>query len=80
MKRKKIDFRDFGKYGINYIAFQRVKNFNGVRGTRYILDKKLTPEQETAVRSWKNVTIGSATNRYAPEIKYNTVTLWERCI
>lgn len=80
MKRKKMNFHDFEKYGVNYIAFQRVKRSDGLRGYRYILEKSLTPEQVNAVKAWHNVTTGECSPVYAPEIKHGTIILWDKCI
>lgn len=78
MKRQKMQLFDIIALGIDYHAFQRVKDRNGNRGTRYILSTQLTPEQIAAVNRFKNTVISSAMQRYAPEIKYQTIIILDR--
>lgn len=84
MKRQKMNLSDMLNIGIEYHAFARVyspvtskkKNL----GTLYVLSKPLTEDQKTFVLGWKNTTIGTAQSKSAPEIKYNTVTVWDKCL
>lgn len=80
MKRKKMLLSDMINNGINYFNFNRVKNNSGVRGWRYILDKPLTKEQITFILNFKNVVIGECNYKYAPELKYNTLIIFDKCI
>lgn len=79
-RRRKMTLADLIDAGISYHNFHRVKNKYGLHGWRYVLDKPLTPEQLQSVKRWENVTTGTAQNRYAPEIKYNTLIIWDKCL
>lgn len=80
MKRVKMNLSDLYHLHIEYHASQRVKhNLHGY-GTRFILSKPLTDEQLTAVIHFKNTLCGNCHYKYAPEIKYNTLTLYDKCI
>lgn len=79
MRRTKMRPADLYELGIDYFYEARVKNSNGERGWRYVLDKPLTPEQEKAVRSFKNTIISTATHRYAPEIVHQTIIILDKC-
>lgn len=65
---------------IAYFAFSRVKRLDGVTGYRYILSKALTDEQKQVLEKYNNVCYGTATYRYAPEQKYNTIILLDKCL
>lgn len=79
MRRKKMNHSDLYELGIDYGYSARVKNADGEKGWRYVLDKPLTPEQEKAVRSFKNTIISTATYRYAPEIVHQTIIMLDKC-
>ena len=76
---KKATLQRFEELGIIYHNFSRVKNKND-RGWRYTLSKPLTETQREELMKSKNVILGSATYRYAPEIVYNTVILLDNNI
>lgn len=78
---KKLTFNEFVNYlySINngYHAFSKVSGEKG-SGYRYTLSNKLTQEQKDYLAQYPNVQIGSATYKYAPEQKYDTVILLNR--
>ena len=81
MKRKKANVSDLYANGIKYFAFSRVTNTNtGEKGYKYILCDPLTDEQKEFLAQFKNVIISSATYKYAPEIKHDTVILMDKMI
>ena len=79
---KKATLQRFEELGIIYHNFSRVKNKTNKndRGWRYTLSKPLTEIQRDELLRSKNVILGSATYRYAPEIVYNTVILLDNNI
>lgn len=79
-KRLKMNFWDFDKIGQCYHDFQRVSDNKGNEGYRYTLGKKLTQEQIDIIKSYKNTIISSCQHKYAPEIKYDTVIILDKCI
>lgn len=80
MKRKKMLLSDMINNDINYFNFNRVKNNLGVSGWRYVLEKPLTDEQKIFILTFKNVVIGDCHYKYAPELKYNTLIIFDKCI
>jgi hypothetical protein len=78
--RRKMNVHDMYTAGIEYHAYSRVKNKHGLFGWRYVLCKPLTAEQIQAVKRWENTTISSVSYRYAPEIKYDTIIIWDKCL
>lgn len=80
MKRAKMNLSDFDFLKITYHASQRVKHPSYGYGTRFILCKPLTDEQITAIIRFKNTLCGNCHYKYAPEIQYNTLTLYDKCI
>lgn len=80
MRRRKCYVCDLCALGIVYFASQRVKDpETGERGTRYVLDKPLTWNQRTALMNYKNVLTSTCYARYAPEIRHDTVILFDKC-
>ena len=80
MRKRKCYVRDLCGLGIVYFASQRVKDPNtGERGTRYILDKPLTRGQRVALKDFENVLTSSCYARYAPEIRHDTIILFDKC-
>lgn len=80
MKRKKMTAQDLYAADISFYDFHRVKNADGLRGFRYILDKPLTEEQLAVVKQFKNVILGGAQHKYAPEIRHQTIILTDKCL
>lgn len=80
MKRKKMVLSDMINAGINYFAFNRVKNSNGIKGWRYILEKPLTDYQYSIILKYQNTLVGGCFNRSAPEQKHQTLILFDKCI
>ena len=80
MKRKKMILSDFELLKIDYHAFQRVKHPTYGYGTRFILCKPLNDTQITAIIRFRNTLVGNCYYKYASEIKYNTLTLYDKCI
>lgn len=79
-RRRKMTVGDMVNARIDYHNFLRVKNKHGLMGWRFILDRPLTPEQLQGLKRWENVTTGTAQHKHAPEIKYNTLILWDKCL
>ena len=80
MRRKKANILDLMKLGVDYFKFERVKNSEGKKGTRYTLDKPLTESQSTYLSQFKNVILSSCNYRYAPEIQYQALILLDKCL
>ena len=80
MKRQKMNFYDLIDMNINYHDFQQVHDNAGNKGTRYILSNMLTDEQIAKINSFKNTIISTCQYRYAPEIKYQTLIILDKCI
>lgn len=78
--RIKASFIDIINNDIKYFASQRVKNADGVKGTRFILDVPLTEAQKSALKGYKNIIYSTCYYKYAPEIKHNTLVVLDRCI
>ena len=80
MKRQKATLMDLYDLDVQYHASQRVKDKKGNLGTRYILSKALTSEQEGVLQAFKNIRFSTCYCKYAPEIVYNTVIIMDKCI
>lgn len=80
MERIKANATDLYKLGIDYHAFQRVRRADGTAGTLFVLDRPLTPGQRDALAKFRNVIFSECSLRYAPEIRYETVILTDKCI
>lgn len=78
MKRK-LQLFDMIRAGVDYIAYQRVKDQAGNMGYRYILDKPLSAEQKEYIIGFQNVIVSSAAYKYAPEIKHDVIILLDKC-
>ena len=63
-----------------YHDFHRVKDVDGNKGFRYILNKPLTDERRNQLYAFSNVRISSCVHKYAPEIRYDTVILLDKCL
>ena len=79
MKRKKAGLMNLINAGVEYHAYQRIKNYIHGYGWRLTLDKPLTAEQKKALEGFKNLSFGECHHKYAPEIRYNTITLFDKC-
>lgn len=80
MKRKKANFNDIINQNIEYHASGRVKNVDGVRGTRFILSKAITQAQRNYFMQFKNTLTGTCYNRYNYQLKYDCIILFDKCI
>ena len=80
MKHVKCNLDDLFNMDIQYFDFYRVYDKNENGGYRYMLCNPLTDEQRAALKQFKNVSIGSCHYRYAPEIKHDTLVLFDKCI
>ena len=78
--RRKASILDLMKLGVEYFKFERVKNSEGKKGTRYTLEKPLTDSQHEHLSKFKNVILSSCNYRYAPEIQHQTVILLDKCL
>lgn len=75
--RKKADYTDLPPF----IEYFRVKRTDGLKGTRYLLDRNVTQDDiDELMARFRNVTYCLAWYRYAPEIKHFAVVLWDKCI
>lgn len=75
--RKKATFRDIPAF----IDYCRVKRADGLKGTRYLLERGITQDTlDALMERFSNVTCCTAHYRYAPEIKHFAVILWDKCI
>lgn len=79
MKRQKMNFSDLINMNVNFHDFHRVHDSIGNKGTRYILSNPLTDEQIKVINNFKNTIISSCQYRYAPEIKYTTLIILDKC-
>ena len=85
MRRKKANENDLlVVMGIGLVAVRRCmrtdKAGKVIRGTRYILGKPMTKQQEEYIKQFKNVVISTAQYRWAPEIKHQTIILTDVCL
>ena len=80
MRRKKASILDLIRLNVDYFKFERVKNAEGKRGTRYTLEKPLTDSQLEYLSQFKNVITSSCTYRYAPEIQHQVVIILDKCL
>ena len=80
MKRQKAQLSDLIQNNIYYHAFSRVKDKNGCFGWRYVLDNALSDEQKNNLLKYKNVVFGNCYYKYNPQLKYNTVIVFDKCI
>ena len=80
MRRSKMNVHDLYLLDIEYHVFNRVKHPEHGYGTRYILSKPLTDIQIDSIIKFKNTLCGDCYYRYAPELKYNTIILYDKCI
>lgn len=54
MKKVKMSFTDLSDMRIYYSNSDRVKNKNGVKGTRFVLTSPLSDEQKAKIKAYKN--------------------------
>ena len=80
MKRKKANIFDLMKINVEYFKYERVKNSEGKKGTRYTLEKSLTESQSTYLSQFKNVILSTCSYRYAPEIKHQVLIILDKCL
>ncbi len=84
MRRKKATVNDLFRMGLDWFDVRRCKRTDEagkvIRGTRYFLDKPMTEQQEEYLKKFKNVVVGTAQYKYAPEIKYQTIILTDVCL
>ena len=80
MKRKKANIFDLMKINVEYFKYERVKNSEGKKGTRYTLDKPLNNSQLEHLSKFKNVILSTCNYRYAPEIKYQVLIILDKCL
>lgn len=78
MRKRKLHFDSMVNI-FEYFSFQRGVHTSGVRGTYYFCAKPLTDAQRKELEKYNNVDIGSVQYRYAPEIKYDTVFVGDKC-
>lgn len=76
--RSKMDLRDFESLGVSFIDCSRVRDKKGNRGWRYLMEKRLTEPQRTAVERFQNTIIGTARYRHAPEIVRDTIIIMDQ--
>lgn len=82
-RKRKMTMSDLYDLRVDWHVSRRIKNLaTGNRGTEFILSKPLTDEQKTTILSYKNTVYfeKGASYRYAPEICYSTVLLYDKCI
>ena len=79
-KRIKLNMYDLYDMGIDWSESHRVHDRYNNRGTRFVLNKQLTSNQLDIINNYKNVVISDCQYRYAPEIKYTTIILMDKCI
>ena len=80
MRRRKASILDLMKNNVEYFKFERVKNAEGKRGTRYTLEKPLTDSQLEYLSQFKNVILSTCNYRYAPEIEHQVVIILDKCL
>ena len=80
MKRIKANFLDIINNNIEYHAHGRVKNVDGVRGTRFILSKELTQQQREYFLHFKNVLLGTCYNKYNYQMQYDCIIIFDNCL
>lgn len=78
--RKKASILDLMKINVEYFKFERVKNAEGKKGTRYTLEKPLNESQSTYLSQFKNVILSTCSYRYAPEIKHQVLIILDKCL
>ena len=81
---KKLSFWDFANYleTINnsyydFIRFSISRNGKRYYAWKYVLSKELTDTQRDYLKQFPNVSTGSAVYKYAPEIKDETVNIFD---
>lgn len=81
---KKLNLRDMFVEGLNYVAFSRVtpgRSHNGIGYFRYRLENPLSErEQAILITRYNNIAFGESMFRYAPEIKYQTILVFDKKI
>ena len=80
MRRKKANIMDLIRVNVEYFKFERVKNAEGKRGTRYTLEKPLTDSQVEHLSQFKNVILSTCNYRYAPELEHQVVIILDKCL
>lgn len=83
MRRQKANVCDLDKIGVEWYDFHRCKRIKGdkvLKGTRYSLVQPMTEQQEEYLSQFKNVRVGIAQYRYAPEIQHQTIILFDKCL
>lgn len=80
---KKLNLIDMDAEGIVFVAFSRVTakcSRNGIGYYRYILEK-ITDEQKARLNAhYNNIAFGEASLRYSPQIKYQTLLVFDKKI
>lgn len=82
-RKRKMTMNDLYDLRADWHASQRVKNpATGIMATRFILSKPLTERQKNTILSYKNTVVfdNGAKLKYAPEISYSTILLYDKCI
>lgn len=82
MARKKMTAYDLLNMECYFFEERKVHRLDDktIKGIRYTLDNRLTDEQKEIILSYKNTEVGTCHYRYAPEIKYDTVIILNKCI
>ena len=79
MKRIKANMGDLVAMGAGFYRSFRVKA-RGTYGTAFVLEKALTAEQTKQLEAFKNVHTGITEEVCAPEIRHQTIVLFDKCI
>ena len=79
MKRIKANMGDLLEMGAGFYRSFRVKA-RGTYGTAFVLEKALTAEQTKRLEAFKNVHTGTTEYICAPEIRRQTIVLFDKCI
>lgn len=82
-KREKMTYSDLFYNFMRECAVSqsyRVRNKQGITGTLYKFDVKISDTMKNYIKQWKNTELVIVKAQYAPEIKRNGVIIYDKKI
>lgn len=76
-RRRKATFTDLPAW---YKEIRVSRKSDGVRGTVFVVDRKLTDREREWLATYDNTDFVSVRCQYAPEIVHDGVIIYDKCI
>lgn len=80
MRKRKMNFWILAEMLDCIVGERRLKKHDGTKGWVYKLDRRLDDEERNIIMGYDNTDIGYIVSEYAPELRYNAVILYDKCI